>query len=92
VKLVTRVIRASVPELIRIACVLSLAALLLMAVSVLWPRPLVVISAMSVGHVLGGGGFVCYLLAVVLDAASREPETPKNLEPTHTEKSEAHDA
>lgn len=75
-KLVSRIARASVPELVRIACVLSLAGLAIIVYSILFPRPLAVISAMSIGHGIGGAAFVCYLLAVVLDAAAHERGTP----------------
>ncbi len=66
-----RIVRGSVRELIRIACVLSLIGLAIMSYSILSPRPLPVILAMSVGQGIGGAGFACYLLAVVLDAARR---------------------
>jgi hypothetical protein len=66
---------ASVPKLVFLACTLSLAGLLLIAGSVLFPKPLIVIGAMSVGHTVGGLGFLCYATAVLLDVwrASREP-------------------
>ncbi len=71
-KLISRIARASVPQLIRLACVLSLAGLAIIVYSILSPRPLAVISAMSVGHGIGGAAFLCYVLAIVLDTASRE--------------------
>jgi hypothetical protein len=74
-RLIARIARASVPELIRVACVLSLAGLALIVYSILFPRPLAVISAMSIGHGIGGAAFACYVLAVVLDTASRERAT-----------------
>jgi len=73
VKLYTRLVQRGVPALIRLACVLALLALGLMCWSVLNPRPLPVIFAMSLGHAVGGTAFVCYLLAVVLDAGQRVP-------------------
>ena len=69
-----RVLHRSVPGLIKVACILALLALALVCYSVLVPRPLPVILAMSVGHVIGGSAFACYLLAVILDAAS--PKAP----------------
>jgi hypothetical protein len=66
-----RVLRRSVPELVRVACLLALLALGLVCWSVLQPRPIPVILAMSVGHVIGGAAFACYLLAVILDAVQR---------------------
>ena len=54
----------------RFVQLLSLAlALALMSYSLLDPRALQVIVAMSLGHAFGFGAFGCYLFAVVLDAA-----------------------
>jgi hypothetical protein len=59
----------SVGQLTRVAAVLALVALAVMVASVVFPRPLLVILAMSAGHVIGGAAFACYLLAVLLDVA-----------------------
>lgn len=72
-KLYAWLVQRGVPALVRLACVLALLALALMCWSVLNPRPLPVIFAMSLGHAVGGTAFVCYLLAVVLDAGQRTP-------------------
>ena len=69
--LLDRVLRRSVPNLVRVACVLALLALGLVCWSVLQPRPIPVILAMSAGHAIGGTAFACYLLAVILDAVRR---------------------
>lgn len=61
--------RYSLSSLIRVACGFALAALALMACSVVWPKPLPVILAMSVGHLLGGVAFVCYLTAILVDVS-----------------------
>lgn len=74
-KLYARIVERGVPALVRLACVLALIALALMCWSVLNPRPLPVIFAMSIGHAIGGTAFVCYLLAVVLDAGQRTPSS-----------------
>jgi hypothetical protein len=50
-----------------VACVLALAALGLMVWSLLDPRPVPVIVAMSVGQVLGTLSFVAFLAAVASD-------------------------
>jgi hypothetical protein len=71
-----RIVKGSVRELIRAACMLSLAGLAIMSFSIFSPRPLAVILAMSVGQVIGGAGFACYLVAVVIDAASGPRATP----------------
>ncbi len=59
----------SVTRLTRFACMLALIALAMMSYSVISPRPLPVILAMSVGHAIGGAAFALYLLAAILDAA-----------------------
>jgi hypothetical protein len=68
--------RQSVTGLTRFACILTLIALAMMSYSIVSPRPLPVILAMSVGHAIGVAAFVCYLLAVVLDTA-RSDQTAK---------------
>jgi len=72
-----RVLRRTVPELVRLACLLALLALGLVCWSVLDPRPVPVILAMSAGHAVGGSAFACYLLAVILDAIQRPPPTDR---------------
>jgi hypothetical protein len=59
----------SVERLTRVAAVLALMALGIIVFSVLFPRPLPVIFAMSAGHAIGGLAFACYLLAVLLDVS-----------------------
>lgn len=73
--LASRVAQSSVVGLVRVACVLALLALALICYSVLVPHPLPVILAMSLGHLVGGAAFACYLLAVILDA-TRRPAPP----------------
>jgi hypothetical protein len=73
--LVSRIVERSIPELIRVACVLALIGLGFMVYSVLDRRALPVIVAMSVGHGIGALGVACYILAVVLDARGRPPRT-----------------
>lgn len=71
--LISRLRTRSVPGLILVACVLALGALTLICYSVLVPKPLPVIVAMSAGHAIGASAFVCYVLAVILDAGQRPP-------------------
>jgi hypothetical protein len=71
---------SSVRHLTRLAATLALAGLALMAYSIVSPRPLPVILAMSVGHGLGIAAFFCYLLAVVVDVARSAP-APDSLSP-----------
>ncbi len=68
-KLAARLSAVPLPLIVRVACVLALLALASMVISVLFPRPLPVIFAMSIGHALGALAFVCYLGAVIIDAA-----------------------
>lgn len=66
-------VKRSVPGLIRLACVVALVGLATFAVSLLYPRPLVVIFAMSAGHVIGAVAVALYGLAVVLDTLGSKP-------------------
>jgi hypothetical protein len=58
----------SVETLTGIACVTALVGLVIMVASLVYPAPLLVIFAMSGGHVVGAFAVLCYLLAVVMDA------------------------
>lgn len=69
----------SVTQLTRFACILALLALAMMAYSVISPRPLPVILAMSVGHAVGGAAFAAYLLAVILDTAKASADENRNI-------------
>jgi hypothetical protein len=71
-KLLERILSRPVEKLTRAACILALLGLLALCVSVLFPRPLPVIFAMSGGHVIGILAFACYLLAIVIDARKTE--------------------
>ena len=66
-----RALQTSVTALTRAACVFALLGLSLMSYSIIDPRAIPVIAAMSVGHVFGISAFVCYLLAIVLDLRNR---------------------
>jgi len=70
-----RIQQASVLKLTRAACILALIGLALMTWSLLDPRAIPVIVAMSVGHAFGFGAFGCYLLAVILDVRSARAES-----------------
>jgi hypothetical protein len=65
--LLTRFLERSVPSLIRLACIMALAGLLALVLTVVWPKPLMVVVVMGVGHVFGAAAFLCYLAAVVVD-------------------------
>jgi hypothetical protein len=62
-----RWLAGSVLKLTRLACVFAILGLGLMCYSIVDPRAIPVIVAMSVGHAFGIAAFACYLLAVILD-------------------------
>jgi hypothetical protein len=70
-----RVLQGSVIKLTRAACVFALLGLSLMAYSLLDPRALQVIVAMSLGHAFGFAAFGCYLVAIVLDVRRARAES-----------------
>ena len=77
-KLLQRVQAVSVVAFTRAACAFALLGLGFMSYSIVDQRAIPVIVAMSVGHAFGIIAFVCYLLAVLLDArrsARVEPRT-----------------
>jgi hypothetical protein len=83
--LLARIAGRSVLELTRIACLLSLVGLSIMAYSVIWPRPLPVIIAMSVGQLIAVAGLACYVIAVVVDVArhrERRSSAPPSTRPS----------
>jgi hypothetical protein len=80
-KLWERLVQRSVGQLTRVAALLALLALAIMVSSVLYPRPLLVVFAMSVGHVIGGAAFACYLVAVLVDISRSNPR-PDSLAPS----------
>lgn len=56
-----------VKKLVFISAIATLAALALMAGSILFPKPLLLVLAMSVGQGIGTLSLALYLLAIVLD-------------------------
>jgi hypothetical protein len=68
--------RPSSPRVIDAACVLALVALALIVWSLLDPRPLLVIGAMSVGQVIGTLSFAAFLFVVVADVRGRYVRVP----------------
>jgi hypothetical protein len=71
--LLQRLVGKSVTRLTRAACWLALVGLAVMSYSIISPRPLPVVFAMSVGQVIGILAFFCYLLAVVIDVGRHPP-------------------
>jgi len=72
----------SVDALMRIAAVAGCAGLIVMIVSVLYPKPLMVILSMTVGQLLGAVAFGCYLLAVLVDISRRRSSASKSEPPS----------
>jgi hypothetical protein len=70
-----RLLQGSVLKLTRAACVFALLGLSLMAYSLIDPRALQVIVAMSLGHAFGFAAFGCYLIAIVLDVRRTRAES-----------------
>jgi hypothetical protein len=64
---VSRVPPSRYPRLLRAACVLALVGLALMVWSILDPRPMPVILAMSVGQAIGTASLLLFLVVVVAD-------------------------
>jgi hypothetical protein len=62
--------RPSPPRILIGACLLALCALALIVWSLLDPRPIPVIVAMSIGQVLGTLSFAAFLVVVVRDLRS----------------------
>jgi hypothetical protein len=75
-KLLERLLEGSVSALTRAACIFALLGLALMSYSILDPRAVPVITAMSVGHAFGISAFGCYLFAVVLDIRRSNAQSP----------------
>ena len=79
--LVQRLRGKSVTGLTHTACWLALVGLGVMSYSIVSPRPLPVILAMSVGQGIGILAFLCYLLAVVIDVGRQPPRSSVAPEP-----------
>ncbi len=59
--------KLTIRRLVLISAVMSLVALGLMIVSILFPNPLLLVLAMSLGQLFGTSSLALYLLAIVLD-------------------------
>ena len=77
---IQKILHRAPVTLARIAGVFTLTALAMMAFSILVPKPLPIVLAMSLGQVIGVTGFGFYFLAVVLDIA-RRPRGPNSVRP-----------
>ncbi len=79
----SKLVHGSLSRLTRVACVLALVGLATMVYSILSPRPLPVIFAMSAGQMIGMLAVLCYLLAILVDVArgSAGGTSPQSLRP-----------
>ena len=66
----------SVLRMIRLACWVGLVALAVMVASILYPMPLIIIFATSVGQMIGMVAVLCYLLAIVGDVVRGTDHPP----------------
>jgi hypothetical protein len=67
-----QLLQSSVTRLLRVAAMVALLGLAVMCASLIWPRALPVIFAMSVGHGIGLVALGCYGLAILIDARRRD--------------------
>lgn len=84
---VLRAVRLNSVRLLRLAAFLALAGLAFMVWSLLDPRPIPIMAAMSVGQGLGTLSFVIFLVVVVQDAwrANRKRKLEDSKEEEHSE-------
>jgi hypothetical protein len=59
--------KLTIRRLVLISAILTLVSLFLMVVSILFPTPLLLVMAMSLGQLFGTSSLALYLLAIVLD-------------------------
>lgn len=69
--LLASLLQRSVPQLVRVACVLALLGLAVMVYPLLFPGALGIVLSMGVGHMIGIAAAGLYVLAVILDMARR---------------------
>jgi hypothetical protein len=62
-----RLRKQSVTGMARLACWVALVGLAVLCASIVYPMPLLIIFATSVGQVIGMVAFLCYLLSVLMD-------------------------
>jgi hypothetical protein len=66
----------SVLKVVRLSCWIALVGLAVMAASIIFPGPLMIIFATSVGQVIGMAAVLCYGLAVVGDVVRGRHHPP----------------
>jgi hypothetical protein len=73
---VKRLQSLSVLRVVRLSCWIALVGLAVMAASIIFPGPLMIIFATSVGQVIGMAAVLCYGLAVVGDVVRGRNHPP----------------
>lgn len=63
-------------KLVLLAVLVGIPALLMMAASVVYPKPLMVVGAMSIGQGLGALALLCYLAAIVTEVRRKAGSEP----------------
>jgi len=63
----SRISKITIRRLVVISAVMTLVALGLMIVSIVFPKPLLLVLAMSLGQFFGTASLALYLLAIALD-------------------------
>jgi hypothetical protein len=74
--LIARLRPIAMTSLVRLACWVALVGLAVISLSILYPAPLLVIFAMSVGQVIGIAAFLLYLLSVLMDIVRGHEHPP----------------
>ena len=59
--------KLTIRRLVLISTIATLVSLVLMVVSIVFPKPLLLVLAMSLGQLFGTSSLALYLLAIVLD-------------------------
>ncbi|HUL59704.1 MAG TPA: hypothetical protein VLU43_10535 [Anaeromyxobacteraceae bacterium] len=65
--MLSRISKITIRRLVVISAVMTLVALGLMIVSIVFPKPLLLVLAMSLGQFFGTASLALYLLAIALD-------------------------
>jgi hypothetical protein len=79
----------SVVTVARAACWVALVGLAVMAASIIYPMPLLIIFATSVGQVIGVIAFLLYLLSILMDVIRGSDHSPDAPGPARKFRAEA---
>ena len=65
--MLSRISKITIRRLVMVSAIMTLVALALMVVSIVFPKPLLLVLAMSLGQFFGTASLALYLLAIALD-------------------------